>query len=154
MIHLFDTTAFLGIREQVPEPDVTEFLNQLTDLIRDGQLTFPREVVDDLQFRAKGEVLDVWIKAVSSDRLLKAVPYSHMQWVMGKCPELCDADDPLDPPSNVAAFARCLDSDGEEFHVVSADTTNKPTRISLSAACVALGWGVDSLADFMACVGI
>ncbi|MGH3809656.1 MAG: hypothetical protein ACRDRU_24135 [Pseudonocardiaceae bacterium] len=129
-------------------------LNDLTDLIRDGGLTFPREVVDDLQNCAKEETLDTWIKAVATDRTITAVPYSNVQWVLGQCPSLCDPDAMSDSPTEVAAFGRAIDKNGDEFHIVTEDWTEKPTRMSLAAACEIMSCVTEDVREFLTCVGL
>lgn len=154
MIHVIDTSAFLFLRDCVRSDCYAATLNDLTDLIRHGDLTFPREVVDDLQSYAKEETLDTWIKAVATDRTIKAVPYANVQWVLGQCPSLCDPDVVTDSPTQVAAFARVFDKDGDEFHIVTEDWTEKPTRMSLVAACEMMGYAVEGVRVFLTCVGL
>lgn len=154
MIHVIDTSAFLLLRDCVRPDCYAATLNDLTDLIRDGGLTFPREVVDDLQSCAKEETLDAWIKAIATDRTVKAVPYANVQWVLGQCPNLCDLDAVTDSPTQVAAFAREFDRLGDQFHLVTEDSTEKPTRMSLVAACETMGYAVESVRIFLTCVGL
>lgn len=59
MIHVIDVSAFLALVDCVHQGVYTDVLNDLIDVIREGDLTFPKEVIDDLQYRARGEPLDL-----------------------------------------------------------------------------------------------
>ena len=154
MLHVIDASALLALAQCVSTAVYNDILNDLTDLVREGDLTFPKEVADDLQHRAKGETLDVWIKAVASDRLLKAVPFANVQWVMAECSDLLDPDALIDSPTQVAAFGRELARTDSPFHVVTDDIHDKPTRLALSTACATFGWHAEDVRGFLECVGL
>ena len=73
---------------------------------------------------------------------------------MGQVPDLCDPDAFIDSPTQVAAFVRHLCKSETEFHVVTDDATDKPTRMSLRAACVSMGWPTESMREFLNCIGL
>lgn len=154
MLHVVDAASLLTLADVVIPAQYHETLDNLTDLVQEERLTFPAEVVQDLERRARGEFLYTWIKAVAPSRVPKSVAHRNTQWVMGKCAALCDYDALIDSPSAVAAMARSLDSEACDFHVVTDDLLDKPTRLALGAACDDLGWYHETIAEFLMCVGL
>ncbi len=93
MLHVSDTSALLGIDYYVQPQHYNVVLDLCTDAVLAGTLTWPDEVLRDLERLARGETLYTWAKAVHSDRSYKSAAWKHSEWVMHKGPELLDSDE-------------------------------------------------------------
>ena len=114
--------------------------NYLTDLVRNGDLVFPDQVMDELERLALDEDPHVWARAVAGERFRKAADYSQVQWVLNQVRDLTDSEAEYEVAAPyVVALARELIEDGHNCHIVTDDVHDKPTRIALTTACMRLG---------------
>jgi hypothetical protein len=153
-LHVVDATALLCIEDVVEPGDYQVTLDDLTDCVEAGTLTFPNEVVLDLERRARGEPLFTWIKAVAPSRAHRAVAFKHTQWVLGQHRALHDPDSAVDSPTAVAAMVRSLVVSGVAHHLVTEDVGSKPNRATLRNAASAVGWKCAGIRDGLACMGL
>jgi hypothetical protein len=125
-------------------PDVAlrdgEMFNVLTQMVEDGELVFPNEVIAGLERLARDEQPHVWARAVAQSRRHKGATYAQVQWVMRQVGTLVDPDAEFESGGAfVVAQARELGQGGEdEVYVVTEDYMRKPTRMSLTEACDAV----------------
>lgn len=155
MLHVVDTASLLTIQNF--REDAVDCFVGMTDLVKESQLCFPAEVIDELERLAKGESALVWAKAVSDSRCNKGASYNYTEWVLASCPTLLDdtalaTQEPAAP--FVAAQAVQLQSESHEVCVVTEDVLEKPTRMCLRQACAELGLTSIRLEDFLEEVGL
>lgn len=156
MVHVLDTSALLSLQRHAASNaiDESDILEGLSDLIQDGDVTFPREVADEVRRRGKGQPVATWMSAVHSARVLKGVDWQHSQYVSHVCKGILDPDQMDESPVYVAAYGRHFERNQQPFHIVTNDFLVKPTRISLAEACTTLGYHHEPLSAFLTCVGL
>jgi len=128
--------------------------NALTDLVKSHELVFCDEVVVELEHVARNESPHVWAKAVRDSRADRGAAYALVEWVIANVPDLVDPDAEFDLCAPyVLAQARQLEGTGPVY-VVTEDVVDKPTRISLTAACIQVGALTMTLHDCLIAAGL
>lgn len=137
MQYVCDAAALLAIETDYENSG--EIFNRFTDLVGDGDLTYPDEVVAELGRIAKDEAPHVWARAAKKERLQGAASYETLRWVTNNVRELVDssAEHESSGPA-VLALAVELREAHADIRVVTEDSDDKPTRISLQTACTRL----------------
>jgi hypothetical protein len=140
-IHILDTHALLALPSICSKVEYfPSFLDGLTVMVRDGNLTFPDLVVKECQKYASGEQVYTWINAVSGHRRFKAVEGRWQEAVLGRCEEVLDMDGEIEQaPVLVASMAMMLGDQLSEVYVVTEDRKEVPERRCLAEACKDLG---------------
>jgi hypothetical protein len=141
-LYVLDTDSILALPHLIPDDSIISFLEELVPFIESGNICFPDLVLSECRRIAEGEVISLWIRAVSGSRRHRNVPYSHTVKVLGRCIELLDGDD-SEESSQVAVAAMTdylCDKGVGQVHVVTDDRGELPTRISMAAACSQLGF--------------
>lgn len=135
-VYVIDASAINYVGRQNNAPLI---FDALQDLISGQFMCFPDEVLDELKRLAKGEYAYSWTKAVAASRMDRGAAYKHLQAVIYQVPNLVDQDSEYESSvACVLAQARSLAYDGHDVQVVTEDVRDKPTRISLAAACATL----------------
>jgi hypothetical protein len=129
--------AIVSVALVAPDPSAA-FLG-MTDLLGEGKLCFPNEVVEELERIARKEAPLMWAKGCSPSRTNKGAPYPFIEWVGQDFPDLVDAtarDTQETGAVYVVAQALALKDANLGVTVVTNDIRAKPTRASTQEACV------------------
>ncbi len=137
-VWIFDTSALIDIKHDVPERWHADLLEELTDRVEDGTLCFPRQVTAELTARARDDFLATWVKRVNrSVRHHYSPPESALREVLRRHPKLADQRkkrDDADP--FVVAQALAIKREGLTVTVVTRDLIDRlPHTISIATAC-------------------
>lgn len=155
MIYVVDGPAIVSVPLIAPDPSAV-FLG-MTDLLNDGNLCFPNEVVDELERTARKESPLMWAKGCAPNRTNKGAPYRFIEWVGQDFPSLIDAtarDTHETGAVYVVAQALALKEAKIAVSVVTNDIREKPTRASTLQACEHFKLPCLELAEFLATVGL
>jgi hypothetical protein len=135
-MYVIDASAINHVGRQATAPGVFDVL---LEMIESHEMCFPDEVLDELERLAKGEHAYTWAKAAGASRLDRGAAYKHLVAVTHLVPALVDAEAEYESSAPcVLAQARSLQLAGFSVRVVTEDVRDKPTRISLAAACAQL----------------
>ncbi len=128
---------------------------RLTKLVAESELTFCDGTVTELERTAEGDPAALWVTTVKDRRVDTGPPYPTLRWVGENCQEIVDEDDRYDFAAEVLAHAKSLrDNGASQLQVVTEDTADKPTRISLATACASLEIASMRVDAMMAASGI
>jgi hypothetical protein len=133
MLYILDVSAInlAGRRDNAPL-----ILEALGDLIESSVACFPDEVLAELERLARGEFTYTWAKAAAPNRFDKGASYKVLASTSHQVRGLVDIYAEYESSAcAVLAQARSLGLDGRDVSVVTEDTREKPTRMSLAAAC-------------------
>jgi hypothetical protein len=155
VIYVLDGPAIVSVPLVVPDPSGA-FLG-MTDLLSDGKLCFPNEVVVELERIARNEPPLVWAKGCAPNRAHKGAPYGFIEWVGRDFPSLIDPtarDTHESGAVYVVAQALALADADVSVTVVTNDVREKPTRASTLQACEHFELSCLELRDFLEAVGL
>lgn len=146
VVWVIDTSSICEVRRAVPIAVRKQTFAGLTKLVNDGRLVYPPEVLDELKRTADLKAPD--------EQYLWAKTNSEVANARGKC-ELSDVKPVLDAVPNVLdpqkdsgaeeadpyvlAVARKLRSEGVDARVVTQETKDSPSKMSLNTAAGILG---------------
>jgi hypothetical protein len=153
VIYILDATAIVEIFAIRPSSSVSE---SLTQLVERTQATFPNDVIYELREHYKDDTCYAWAVGVRNSRTQPKVPWEDKADVEQSVPTLVDPDNPHEQcgPA-VLAQARIWIELRFRVTVVTGDIGDKPRgRMSIAAACDALGISWMRSAEFVAEVGI
>jgi hypothetical protein len=155
MIYVLDGPAIVSVALVVPDPNAV-FLG-MTDLLNEGKLCFPNEVVEELERIARNEAPLVWAKGCAPSRTNKGAPYPFIEWVGQDFPDLIDTtarDTQESGAVYVVAQALTLEDANLSVTVVTNDVRAKPTRASTQQACQHFKIPCMELVDFLAALDL
>jgi hypothetical protein len=133
MLHVIDAPAINYVGRKIEAPAIFDALH---DHIQEEKLCFPDEVLEELKRLAKGEFTYSWVKAAAVSRFNKGAAYKHYVAVTSQVTELIDIYAEHESScAAVLAQAYSLILAGHPVTVITEDVRDKPTRISLAAAC-------------------
>jgi hypothetical protein len=154
-VHIFDFYAIETLSSVLQTPSPATYA-KLTAWVAAGELTFPDDVVNEC--KALGGADDAaasWAVGVAGTRVHKSFPGNQPQVVLGSCPELHDVSDSgIQSHIGVASLASHLMACDHAVEVVSEDKALGVDRMSLAAACCALGIPVTGLQSYCTAHGI
>lgn len=136
MIYVIDGPAILSVAAAASDPAAT-FL-AMTALVADGSLSFPSEVVSELERLARNEESLLWAKSSAPNCNHKGAAYNCFEYVAHAFPSLIDisARNTQEPAClYVVALALELREAKQQVCVVSEDQMPKPTRATVHEAC-------------------
>jgi len=132
-MYIIDASAINHVGRQRHAPLMFDVL---LGMIASHQMCFPDEVLDELERLARGEHTYTWAKAAAASRFDRGAAYKHLVAVTHQVRDLVDAEAEYESSAPcVLAQARSLFLTGHKVKVVTEDVRDKPTRISLAAAC-------------------
>lgn len=145
-VWVVDTSALIEIKSSVPRADRERVFDALSALAKAGRLFFPREVLDELK-RDSADKRNpdrpcLWAREVETDACNHLLTFEEVRAVLEIVPDILDpakesGADEADP--YVLALAKKLRDQGTDARVVTEETRNSPTKLSLNTACGMLG---------------
>ena len=135
LVYVIDVSAVIAVQLQASDPDAC--FVRMIDLAGDGRLTFPNEVLDELERLARDEPALGWAKGVAPLREHKGAPYTYPAWVLSQFDVILDRTaSASNEPSAVFVIAQALQlAESRDVTVVTEDVREKPTRACLRDAC-------------------
>lgn len=154
-MYVMDGPAIVSVAIAVPDPN--KIYLGMTDLLEDGALCFPNEVLNELERTARNESSLVWARSCAASRAHKGAAYNFIEWVGHSFPDLVDttARDTQEPGAvYVIAQALALLDAKLNVTVVTEDTRPKPTRACVLEACEHFDLRCLDLIEFLIEVGL
>jgi hypothetical protein len=133
IVWIIDTSSIAEIRRSVENTRRVDVFGRLTDLVNQGQLLFPRQVLDELERVADQAAPDqqyLWAKRNQGTACLNAPSLDSVKAVLAVVPRVLDPDkdtgvDEADP--YVLAKAADLPSDGVDGRIVTGERSSRPS---------------------------
>ena len=129
-----------------------ELLDGLSELVEDGELTFPNEVLAEVRSYCADADYAAWARAVSLGRRRSDVPYECVLQIVSKCKDLVDYEAYADEEPAavyVAAMAHQALTASISVIVVTDEIAELPDRLPLGLACDELGFTRFTLRKFL-----
>ena len=161
VVWVIDTSSIIEVRRGVPNADKKATFVGMTKLVNEGRLTYPPEVLKELERNIDPKAPDeqyVWAKANSPQaHAQSACDLEDVKAVLAEVPTVLDPDkdggeDEADP--YVLAVARKLRAAGVDARVVTQESKDTPSKMSMSTAAGVLGIPCVPLRAFLAAEGI
>jgi hypothetical protein len=152
--HAFDASAIGSVESVCSRP--LETFDVIGDLIRQGEAVFCDEVLGELEWLYAESIALTWAKAIRAARFHKAADYLRVEALGALLPEVVDETSTKEVSAlNVLAQAQELADDYgiDELCIVTEDWGEKPTRVSLGDACLAVDMCGITLSDFLQAIG-
>jgi hypothetical protein len=146
VVWVIDTSSIIAVRRQVTVAVRRNAFLRLTQLVNDGRLIYPPEVLDELERNTDLKNPDdqyQWCNAnASRAHALESCNYDDVRAVLAEVPDVLDRDkesgvEEADP--YVLALARKLRDAGVDARVVTQETKDTPMKMSMSTAAGILG---------------
>jgi len=158
-IWTIDTSSIIAIR-RLENKNKPKIFSRMEDLVREGRLVFPKEVVKELERAADPESPDEqyeWAARQESGACRNAPSLELVKKVLSEVPKVLDPDkdtgaEEADP--YVLAMASELRSKGFDARVVTEERKDTPGKMSLSTAAGVLGLASVPLKAFLEFEGI
>lgn len=133
-IWVFDTSGLIELNG-VPRAERQAILSTLTELVKEGRLRMPKQVVDELK-RGSDELVE-WAKKVEAEAALGSPSFDEVQAVLAVVPDVLDPQkdfgaDEADP--YVLAMAVKLKTTEADVRIVTQETKDRPGKTSLRTA--------------------
>lgn len=133
-IWVFDTSGIIEING-VPRAERPALLAKLTELVREGRLRMPRQVVEELK-RGSDELVE-WAKTAEADASLGSPSLDEVKAVLAVVPDVLDPQkdsgaDEADP--YVLAMAIKLKTTEADVRIVTQETKDRSGKTSLRTA--------------------
>lgn len=158
LVATVDTSALIAFKGLVKIDDQWGLLMRMSDLVREGAITFPKQVTKELAYGQHPDAPGAWIGSAKSDVCHPQPGDETLVKVLEVAPQLVDyeatADREVADPY-VAAMAHEVGArhNGCRVVVVTNDVVDRlPLKLSLRTACERLGIEVWSPEDFIAWV--
>jgi rRNA maturation endonuclease Nob1 len=145
IVWVFDTSSIIAVR-RLQNIDKVAIFAGLTTLVDNGRLVYPMEVVEELKRTADPDAPDlqyVWAKENASNATPRAkCSFDEVKEVLAVVSDVLDPNkdsgvEEADP--YVLAAAVKLKDDGIDARVVTQETRDLPTKMSISTAAGILG---------------
>jgi rRNA maturation endonuclease Nob1 len=145
-IYIADTSSIIAVREYVAGAHVEKVFDALTQLVRDGQLTFPPEVYKELKRSAdrcsgRRDFPFEWIKNASSILGRRTTKFEHVKRILNNPlvnkvvdPGFAGGDDEEEADIYVLAMAQEL-RESNAVVVLTEERRDRPNKISMATAC-------------------
>ncbi|MDP2320076.1 MAG: DUF4411 family protein [Acidobacteriota bacterium] len=133
-IWVFDTSGIIEING-VPRADRPALLAKLTELVKEGRLRMPRQVVEELK-RGSDELVE-WAKMAEAEASLGSASLDEVRAVLAVVPDVLDPQkdsgaDEADP--YVLAMAIKLKTTETDVRIVTQETKDRSGKTSLRTA--------------------
>ncbi|MBI4455275.1 MAG: DUF4411 family protein [Acidobacteria bacterium] len=143
-VAVIDTSSIIEIRRSVQNARKQDVFDELARLAGAGELYFPKEVLKELKRAADPSNPDqqfAWARKVEASATSFPVPFETVREVLAAVPRVIDPDkqgaDEADP--YILALAIELQKVGKKVVVVTEETRETPTKMSLRTAAGILG---------------
>ena len=155
-IAVFDTSALIQVKTAITPQRQWEFFEIMKERVQQGQLYFPRAVLEELRGHRHHDTPETWAFNVYGHMRGTVEPTTAaVQEVMRVAGAVVEPDaegDPADP--YVLAQAMEFQTFGRLVRVVTEDRVDRlPIKIAMTTACERLGLTAWSLADFLGEIG-
>lgn len=156
MVYVLDSSSLIRSKGLIPSSDQWAAFKKLEDLVDQGNLAMPRQVINEVSEMMHPDLPGAWAPGVRSRLQYPLDPdYKHIQRVMADAGEVVDPNKTSeDADPWVAALALHLRAQGLDARVVTEDHLDKGSHIALTTACERLGIPHLSMSDFLATQGI
>jgi len=149
-VWIVDSSALIETKTIVSVANQWDAFKHLEQMVRDGQIAMPRQVINEVSEIAHPDLLGAWAPGVrGSLQHPLDVHYSHLRAVMSVAGDVVDvnkAGEDADP--YVLALAQQLKHDGHTVCIVTEDTVDG-NRISIATACERLKIDFCRVRDFL-----
>ena len=137
---VFDSSAIIQIKSAVPFGDRPHVFASMARLVKEGRLRFPARVMEELS-RHQDQAHD-WAKKHTAAASADEPTFQEVKDVLAVVPDVLDPEkdsgvDEADP--YVLAMAVKLRADGIDARVVTQESKDTPTKLSLNTAAGVLG---------------
>ena len=143
-VWVVDTSSIIEIRRSVPNAERRQLFSRLSALVGEGRLKFPRQVLEELRRAAIPDAPDAlleWAEQVASGASTEP-EYAKVKALLTEVPDILDPDkdsgvDEADP--YVLALAGGLREQGFDARIVTQETKDSPSKMSLNTAAGVIG---------------
>ena len=154
-VWIVDSSALIATKTIVSVTNQWDAFKKLEQMVRDGQIAMPRQVINEVSAIAHPDLPGAWAPGVRGNLQHPLdVRHSHLREVMlvaGNVVDVNKTGEDADP--YVLALARQLKSDGHAVCIVTEDTVDR-TRMSIATACRLLEIDNCRMRDFPGDCGI
>ena len=136
-VWVIDTSSIIEIRRSVPNAQRRKLFARLSELVREGRLKFPKQVLEELRRAASPDVTDPlidWAEQVESEACSTSFEYDKVKGVLSHVPDILDPTkdsgaDEADP--YVLTVAVVLREQHIDARIVTQETKDSPRKMSL-----------------------
>lgn len=142
-IWVIDTSSIIEIKRSVPNADRKKLFAKLTELVNNGTLVYPRQVVEELgrYVNPNAETKDEFFLWADSHKAKACIecPYDVLKEVLANpiVQRVLDTEktgvEEADP--YVLALAAHIRKTNNDVVVITEERINRPDKISMSTAC-------------------
>lgn len=148
-VWILDSSALIEMKT-VAVRDQWHVFRRMEDMVCDGEVALPRQVINELREVAHPDVPGVWASGMRrSLRHPQDADHHDLRRVMSDAGEVVDSSkrtDDADP--HVLALALTLSNTGHAVCVVAEDVVDRQ-RLSIATACKRLGLPLAASAEFL-----
>jgi hypothetical protein len=157
VVWVIDTSSIIAVRRQVTVAVRKQTFASMSQLVNDGRLIYPPEVLDELERNTDLKNPDdqyKWCKANAAQaHARESCDYEEVRAVFAEVPDVLDPDkeggvEEADP--YVLALARKRRDAGVDARVVTQETKDTPMKMSMNTAAGVLGIPCVPLRAFLA----
>lgn len=155
VVAVVDTSSLIDLKSQVKIDDQWDLLMRMSELVRSGAISFPRQVAKELAYGQHPDAPGAWIgNAKKEVRHPQPAEDTQVQ-VLGVAPELVDLEatadrEVADPYVAAMAVEIAARHEGCRVVVVTNDVVDRlPLKLSLRTACERLDVEVWTTADLV-----
>lgn len=154
-VWIVDSSSLIQTKTIVSVTNQWDAFKHLEQMVRDGQIAMPRQVINELAELAHPDLPGAWAPGVRG--ILKHpldVQHSHIREVMSVAGDVVDVhktNEDADP--YVLALAHQLKSNGHAVCIVTEDTVDRNST-SIATACIRLEIDYCRIREFLAQCGI
>lgn len=152
-LFVLDSSSLFHIKSHVPPSDQWRLFETMKDLVLDGRIAVPRQVIAEARNVRHHDGPEIWLLGIAPDlQHPKNASIENQAGVMAAVgSRVVDPDaegEPADP--YVIALALDLMKEGQDTVVVTEDYIDRPPMISLATACHELEvttWRLERMLD-------
>jgi hypothetical protein len=162
-VAIIDTSCPIKVKELFPAiADQHRVFKVLEERVRHGLLTYPSQVVDELERFAEGDFPALWAKSCQRHLKFGDPPEDYVKRVLKEASDLYRGRvrtvvDPNktheDADPYVVAEALYLKDQGRNVAVITNDRFDTPSRIAITTACKMLKLPFQTAQDFLRTLG-
>lgn len=134
---VFDSSALIHTKRVIRVDHQWAFFDGLLKRLRIGAVVVPRYVMKEMSEVDHPDMPGAWAAGTYLEALhINDPDYEWVQVVMSRTPDVIEVDSEMNKADPwVLALALQLRNDGVEAVVVTDDTIDRPSKISLASAC-------------------
>lgn len=149
-VYIIDSYSLLAMPSLCkPHQQLGHLLTAMTDMVRQGILTFPNLVVKECKKYGSGEFPTMWADAASGHRQNISAPYEFMENVLDLCPDVADWDDSDESVQVDVLTLALFRARSSDVVVVTEDTNDVPERMCLIKAANQLALPAVTFSEFL-----